>query len=173
MKTFGSSFPGCVYVTAPQPFWTSEISATQDGLWKDTSTCGARCSLLAGTTGPLVMNTVTQSSPPSTPVLTLKHSPRAPVSRNIDWYLLTPALSHYSTYQLEKQIGRKQWHRLLSWGELKKRGACDLEILGCLNQYVLVYALSACWSRCYRGPHQKVWSGKYVTGPPEKEVLWN
>lgn len=56
MKTFGSSFPGCVYVTAPQRFWTSEISATQDGLWKDTSTCGARCSLLAGATGPLVMN---------------------------------------------------------------------------------------------------------------------
>lgn len=56
MKTFVSSFPGCVYVTAPQRSWTLEISAAQHGPWTGTSTSGVIHSPQAGTTLPSVIN---------------------------------------------------------------------------------------------------------------------
>lgn len=105
VKTSGSSFRGCIYVTVPQRFWTLEISTAQHGLWKGTSACGVQSLPQAGTTIPQVMNThcshwILSSSPL---VLTVKHSLWALKCRNIDCQLLMPALSHYSTYQLERQ----------------------------------------------------------------------
>lgn len=97
MKTFRSSFPGCIYVIAPQRFWTLEISAAQRGPWTGIWTCGdqslpqvinAHCSHPVLSLSPLV--------------LTVKHLLWASNCRNIDCQLM-PAFSHYSTYHLKRQ----------------------------------------------------------------------